>query len=275
MKYLITALLFVVMSPAATAYAAEAVRAEAARAADGPAATVLGAGDIVKITVFQNPDMTTEARISEGGTITFPLLGNVQVAGLTTAQAEQRIAEGLKKGGYVVQPQVNLFLSQLRSRQVSVLGQVSRPGKYPMEEASMKLVDLLAMAGGSTGADTVTIMRRNGSGYNKSEIDIPELFLKGDLSSNIEVGNGDIVYVQRAPMFYVYGEVGRPGAYKLERNMTVMQALASAGGITPRGTNRGIKVTRRREESAVQDITVRPVDVIQPDDVIYVRQSWF
>lgn len=237
--------------------------------------TVLGVGDVVKITVFQNPDMTTEARISESGTITFPLLGAVRVAGMTPAQAERSIADGLKKGGYVVQPQVNVFLVQLRSRQVPVLGQVNKPGKYPLEESSTKLTDLLAMAGGSTGADTVTVMKKNGNGYKKVEVDLPELFLKGDLSSDLQVSNGDIVYVQRPPVFYVYGEVARPGVYRLERKMTVMQALATAGGLTPRGTDRDIGITRRNESDEVQRINTGLNDLVRQDDVIYVRQSWF
>lgn len=237
--------------------------------------TVLGVGDVVKITVFQNPDMTTEARISEAGTITFPLLGAVRVAGMTPAQAERSIADGLKKGGYVVQPQVNVFLVQLRSRQVPVLGQVNKPGKYPLEESSTKLTDLLAMAGGSTGADTVTVMKKNGNGYKKVEVDLPELFLKGDLSSDLQVSNGDIVYVQRPPVFYVYGEVARPGVYRLERKMTVMQALATAGGLTPRGTDRDIGITRRNESDEVQRINTGLNDLVRQDDVIYVRQSWF
>lgn len=254
----------------------------AARPAAAPAAsdasqtnTVLGVGDVLKITVFQNPDMTTEARISEAGTITFPLLGTVRVAGMTPAQAENTIAEGLKKGGYVVQPQVNVFLVQLRSRQVPVLGQVTKPGKYPLEESSTKLTDLLAMAGGSTGADTVTVMKKDGNGYKKVEVDLPELFLKGDLSPDLQVSNGDIVYVQRPPVFYVYGEVARPGVYRLERKMTVMQALATAGGLTPRGTDRDIGITRRDDSDQVQRVNTNLNDLVKQDDVIYVRQSWF
>lgn len=262
---------------------AGAPRAASAAPAAGAAAdrrteqtnTVLGVGDVVKITVFQNPDMTTEARISESGTITFPLLGSVRVAGMTPAQAERSIADGLKKGGYVVQPQVNVFLVQLRSRQVPVLGQVNKPGRYPLEESSTKLTDLLAMAGGSTGADTVTVMKKSGNGYKKVEVDLPELFLKGDLSSDLQVSNGDIVYVQRPPVFYVYGEVARPGVYRLERKMTVMQALATAGGLTPRGTDRDIGITRRNESDEVQRINTGLNDLVQQDDVIYVRQSWF
>jgi len=252
-----------------------AVPGMAADARGGESNAVLGVGDVVRITVFQNPDMTTETRISEAGTITFPLLGTVKVAGLTPSQAERSIATGLQKGGFVVQPQVNVFLVQLRSRQVPVLGQVNKPGKYALEEASTKLTDLLALAGGSSGSDTVTVMKKSGNGYEKIEIDLPELFLKGDLSNDLQLSNGDIVYVQRPPVFYVYGEVARPGVYRLERKMTVMQALATAGGLTPRGTDRDIGITRRDDKDQIQRVTTNLSDFVRQDDVIYVRQSWF
>lgn len=263
-------------SYAATATGTTAGTAQAARTY-GPARTdnVLGVGDVVKVTVFQNPDMTTETRVGDDGTITFPLLGTVRVAGLTPAQAEARIADGLKSGKFVVQPQVNLFVVQLRSRQVPVLGQVSRPGKYALEETSTKLTDLLALAGGSTGSDTVTLMKKNGDGYEKVEVDLPELFLKGDMGDNLQVNNGDIVYVPRAPVYYVYGEVARPGVYRLERKMTLMQALATAGGLTPRGTDKDIMVTRRDGEDHEKRVGIKLDDLVRQDDVIYVKQSWF
>ena len=87
--------------------------------------------------------------------------------------------------------------------------------------------------------------------------------------------NGDIVYVQRAPVFYVYGEVSRPGVYRLERKMTLMQALATAGGLTPRGTDKDITVTRRDGKENLQRAGINLYDMVKQDDVIYVRQSWF
>lgn len=236
---------------------------------------VLGVGDVVKITVFQAPDMTTETRVTEAGTISFPLLGTVRVAGLTTTEAEARIAEGLKKGRFVVQAQVNILVLQTRSRQVSVLGQVARPGKYPIEEANTKLTDLLALAGAGIGSDVVNVMKNGGGKYKKIDVDIPALFLTGDLSKDFELGHGDIVYVQRAPVFYIYGEAARPGAYRLERKMTVMQALALAGGLTQRGTERDIKVYRRDASDTVQPLVLDLNDVVQQDDVIYIRRSLF
>lgn len=236
---------------------------------------VVGVGDYLKVTVFQNPDMTTETRVTDEGTITFPLLGAVPVAGLTTTQIETRVADGLKKNRILVAPQVTVVVMQIRSRQISVLGQVAKPGKYPMEEAGNKLTAALAIAGGSIGADTVTVMRLRDGRYQKVEIDIPDLFLRGDLSKDMEVNHGDIVYVQRAPMFYIYGEAARPNAYRLERKMTIMQALAMAGGLTLRGTERDIKVYRRSADDKMQQLVLGLQELVMPDDVIYIRQSLF
>lgn len=238
-------------------------------------AGALGSGDVVKITVFQHPDMTTEARVSESGTITFPLLGGVSLVGLTPVQAETRIAEGLKKGGFIVNPQVNLYVLQARSRQIAALGQVARTGRYPMDDVSTRLLDLLSTAGGSVGADVVTLMRKSGDGYVKHEVNVPEMFLTSDMSKNMELENGDIVFVQRAPVFYIYGETARPGAYRVERKMTVRQAVALSGGITPRGTERDIRVFRRDAEDNIRELTVQLNDPVQQDDVIHVRQSLF
>src|SRR6266496_3458686 len=131
----------------------------------GQSRETLGEGDSVRITVFQNPDLTTETRISERGTITFPLIGEIAIAGLTPAGAEARIAEQLIEGKSVLKPQVSLNVIRVRSRQVSVLGQVARPGRYPLDDTSSNLTDILALAGGisSTGDDKVTVMiARNG-----------------------------------------------------------------------------------------------------------------
>src|SRR5581483_5544464 len=158
----------------------------------------LGAGDSVRITVFQNPDLTTETRVSERGTIVFPLIGEVVVGGQTPIGAGARIAEQLKQGNFIRNPQVSVAVLQVRSRQVSVLGHVVRPGRYALDDTDPTLTDMLALAGGidPSGADTVTVVgKRNGS-EKKLEINIPEMMRKGDMSLNVEIENGDTIYVQ-------------------------------------------------------------------------------
>lgn len=237
----------------------------------------LGPGDVIKITVFQNPDLTTEARVSEANAITFPLVGSVIVGGVTVPMAEQRIAKALADGGFVLQPQVNVLPVQVRGSQVAVLGQVNRPGRFPLETFNTRLSDMLAMAGGiaSSGADTVIVTGvRSGKAFRK-EVDIAAMYLNNSTDDDILLAGGDSLFVQRAPSFYIYGEVQRAGVYRLERNMTLIQALATGGGLTPRGTQRGITVHRRDAAGKIQSIKPGLSDTLQPDDVVYVQESLF
>lgn len=237
----------------------------------------LGPGDAIRITVFQNPDLTTEARIAEQGTILFPLIGEVALGGQTPASAAHVIADRLRRGNFMLDPQVNVSVTQVRSRQVSVLGQVARPGRYPLDDARTRLTDVLALAGGiaPTGADTVTVMLSRNGTTTKREIDVSGMYRGGDLSANIELRNGDEVFVPVAPVFYIYGEVQRPGAYRLQPDMVVMHALSLGGGLTQRGTQRGLKIHRRLPDGTVHRLDVEPTDPVRADDVIYVKEALF
>ncbi len=237
----------------------------------------LATGDVIRVTVFQNPDLSIEARVSETGAISYPLLGSVSIGNLTLPQAEKKIADSLKDGNFVKQPQVSILVTQVRGHQVSVLGQVGRPGRFPLELADTKLTDILATAGGvsATGADTVVLVgRRNGQPY-RAEIDLPGIFGPGRRGEDVVLQNGDVIWVERAPVIYMYGEIARPGALRLERGMSLVQALAGAGGITQRGTARGLKVHRREADGKVQILDVQMNDSLRADDVVYVRESVF
>ena len=237
----------------------------------------LGPGDVLKITVYNNPDLSTEAQVSSSGRITFPLVGEVDVGGLDAATVEARLTQLLSERKLLVNPQVNVLVSQYRSQQVSVLGQVTRPGKIPLDAAS-SLTDLLASAGGisPTGADFVVVVSKAGDGtVRRREVDLNSMLLGSDLAENVKVTNGDIIYVPRAPMFYIYGEVQNPGTYRLEREMTVMQALSVGGGLTPRGTQRGLQVHRRDGQGATQTLAPRLTDRLRENDVVFVKESLF
>jgi polysaccharide export outer membrane protein len=236
----------------------------------------MGTGDVLRITVYGQPDLTTEARVGESGSITFPLIGDVKLAGVTPAQGETEIAQRLKKGGFIVEPFVSLNVVQYRGQQVSVLGRVNRPGKYPMEKIS-RVSDALALAGGiiPDGADVITLVRERDGKTEYREIDVVALFKPGGEAANELVQDGDVINVARQPMFYIYGEVQRPGAFRLEQNMTVVQALSMGGGITPRGTQRGIKIMRRDAKGVMQKLDAELADPVKKDDVIYVKESLF
>lgn len=236
----------------------------------------LAAGDIVRIQVFQNPDLTTETRVSESGSISFPLVSSVEVGGLSVAAAEQKIASALKDGRFIREPQVTMILLQIRGNQVSVLGQVNRPGRFPLETLS-RVSDMLAAAGGVTPAgDDYAIVTgiREGKPFRKV-IDIPALYLAEGSDDDISLKGGDTVYVHRAPMFYIYGEAQRPGAYRIERGMTVRQALAQGGGPTARGSEWWLRLHRKNAEGIVERLSPEMTDAVQPDDIIYVRESIF
>jgi polysaccharide export outer membrane protein len=239
--------------------------------------SVLGPGDVVRITVYQNPDLNTETRISELGSINFPLIGQVPVGGSTLTQAEQAIAKKLRDGGFVLRPQVSMQLVSIRSNQISILGQVNKPGRYPIDLAGSRVSEMVALAGGvlPSGADVVTLVGSRNGNPIKMDIDLPAIMQAGKNELDVTVENGDIIYVDRAPVAYIYGEVQHPGPLRIERGMTLLQALATAGGVTARGTEKGIRVTRREGNGTVHVSEMRMNDLVERDDVIYVKESLF
>jgi len=236
----------------------------------------LGPGDAIKVQVYQNPDLTLEARVSEGGSISYPLVGSVPIGGMSISEAEKKIADALRSKQILKQPQVNIVLLQVRGNQVSVLGQVQRPGRFPLETTTVRVSDMLAAAGGvtATGDDVLVVSgSRDGQPFRKS-IDIPNLF-KGDRSADdILLQPGDTLFVNKAPTFYIYGEAQRPGTYRIERGMTVLQALAQGGGPTNRGSER-VRLNRTRPDGSVVQMEPRLTDPVLPGDVLFVKESLF
>ena len=254
-----------------------------AQAATAPAANdtqrdyVLGAGDVVRISVFQNADLSLEARVSEGGSISYPLLGSVKLGGLSVQQAEKAIADGLRNGQFVKQPQVGILVVQVRSNQASVLGLVNRPGRYPIEVTGMRMSELVALAGGIAqgGSDVVSLTGTRNGVPMRVQIDLPGLFNASNNANDPVVLNGDVVFVDRMPLVYVYGEVQRPGALRIERGMTVLQGLAASGGLTQRGTEKGIRLHRKSADGKVQVLQPAMDDKVLDGDVVFVRESLF
>jgi polysaccharide biosynthesis/export protein len=259
-----------------------AAQAQTAAAAAPAAAAAqseyrLGSGDVVRIVVFQNPDLTIETRVTEAGVVSYPLLGSIRLGGLSVTAAEKLIADGLKSGNFVRSPQVTMIVLQVRGSQASVLGQVNRPGRYPLELADMRMTDLLALAGGATGGggDMVVLTgTRNGQPF-RTEIDLPSVFAAGGRAKDVTIQNGDVLWIDRQPIVYIYGEVQRPGPMRLEREMTLMQALATGGGLTQRGTDKGIRVHRKGSEGKVEIVNPDMSEKLRDGDVVFVRESLF
>ena len=238
----------------------------------------LAPGDFIRIQVFQNPDLTLETRVTENGAISYPLIGAARIGGLTLAAAEQAIAAALRDGGFIKQPQVIIVLLQNRGNQVSVLGQVNRPGRFPLDTVTTRLSEMVANAGGiaPSGADVVILTGVRDGKPLRREVDVPGIYLNNSIQNDVVLAGGDVIYVDRGPMFYIYGEIQRPGSYRVERNMTVRQALAQAGGLTPRGTDRGLGLFRRGGDSAVEALKSPDLsDPVRRDDILYVPKSLF
>jgi len=225
----------------------------------------LGPGDTVHVVVYQQPDLTTDARINERGSIEMPLIGGIKLAGLSTAEAASAIADALKQGQYLKAPQVAVALTTVRSRQVSMLGLILHPGRYPLEESHSRLPDLIAAAGGiaAGGSEEVTVIRDG-----KTE-------KVNALAKEYELKAGDTIYIDRAPVFYIYGEVIHSGAYPVKAGMTVMQAISIGGGITPRGSENRVKLRRVSPDGKTREYDATLIDQVKADDVIFVKESLF
>lgn len=240
---------------------------------------LVGSQDVLKITVFEYPDLGTEVRVSEEGKITFPLLGEISAKNLTTRQIEKEIAQKLAVGNFVKEPQVSVFVQQYRGRKVTIIGEVVKPGQYEIVGPTT-LLDTISQALGmnQNAGYLLTVFRKEpGAGVRdatkKIAVDVDRLLKGGDLSQDVELQNGDVIYVPKT-IFYIYGEVNRPGAYRLEKGITVKRAIAIAGGLTPKGTERRIEITRRyddKETASGADID----DLVSGDDVIRIKESIF
>lgn len=236
----------------------------------------ISAGDLVRITVYDNPDLSTETRISSQGMVLFPLIGEVNVAGATAVEASTRIAKALEKGGFIKKPQVNLVVLDFKGKEVSVLGRCNRPGKFSLQQAS-KISDVLALAGGTTpdAADSLTLITRRNGKQEHIKVDLAALWREGGDQYDVEVVGGDLLYIPRESRFYIYGEVQRPGVFRLEPEMMLVQALSVGGGLTLRGTQKGIRILRRGTDGVMQTIEAKLSDSVLPDDVVYVKESLF
>lgn len=270
------------LAPHAAAPAANVAPAPAAPTLQEPAPVAdpvikLGVGDTVAIDVYGKPELKTTTYVSDDGSVLVPLAGAVPVAGLSPAGAATRIANAYKQGEFLVNPQVSITVVSSRSRQMSVLGQVVKEGRYTFESNST-VFDVLALAGGrkEEGARVVYLLRTDARGTTtRTPIDLDSLADPTADLPQIRFEAGDTLYVPRASHFYVQGEVTSPNQYLLDGEMTVMEAIARAGGITRRGSSSRIEIKRRQPDGSYVTVHPKPTDRVQADDVIRVKESIF
>jgi len=238
---------------------------------------VVGEGDILRIRVYDHPDLESTVRVSGAGTIVLPLLGEIEVRGLSVSKVTQRVSQ-LLADGYIVNPQVSVFVEEFRSKKVIILGQVEKPGLYELRGITTFL-ELISKAGGLTNdaGDQASIKRRPAAGGQDEKIltiDMKQLVEQGDTLLNISIQDGDTIYISKAGLYYVTGEVKKPDAYKFE-STSVIKAITKAGGLTDKASARNVKIIRKvlGEEVVLEKVAMD--EPVQPDDVIVVPESFF
>jgi polysaccharide export outer membrane protein len=242
---------------------------------------VAGAQDVLKITVYDEAGLSGTFRVDTDGAIQYPFLGRVVVAGKTLPQIEETLKTQLE-AGFVRRAEVAVEIDQYRVRSIFVIGEVRTPGKYPMG-AQMSLIEALAAAGSVTptaGGDVLILhaaMPTTAQNAEAPEVAPEERTTRVSLADvqvgrqNVLLNEGDTVFVQKAEKFFITGQVKSPGAYTYERNLTVLQALALAGGISDKGSGRRMKVIRFVNGKKVEK-GIDMEDVIEPGDTIVVPQ---
>jgi polysaccharide export outer membrane protein len=263
------------------------VKAEERRASDsgtsGEASSLLrlGAGDLLEVGVYNVPELTTKARVGNSGDVYLPLIDYVHVGGLTVEEAQTLIAKRLEDGGFVRNPHVTIFLDESPSQGVTILGEVFKPGIYPLL-GDRRLYDLISAAGGFNPAAgrKVSIIRQH-SATGPITVNLPRN-LADDLEDDIEIFPGDTITVPRAPIIYVVGDVGRPAGLLVDNgSLTVLQALALAGGPNHTAKMSGVRIIRKGPSGMTETrvplkrmLEAKSPDItLQADDILFVPLS--
>lgn len=236
---------------------------------------ILGPGDVLQISVYDNEDLLTLTRVGDDGLIMMPLLGQINVQGLSVSEASEKIAQ-LLADGYIITPQVNIFVKEFRSKKAIILGRVRNPGIIEMSGPTTFL-EIISKAGGLAEdyGETATIKRLENDEDNVIVVDLQSLVEGGDLSQNITIRDGDTIYISKSGMCYVSGEVKTPDAYRCGNKMTIIKLITLAGGFTGKAFRTGVRIVRvvNGEKTIFENVEMdMPV---QPDDVIIVPESFF
>lgn len=245
---------------------------------------VIGAQDVLTIQVFDQADLGGKYAVEADGTFSFPLIGRIKAAGFTIRQFEDELRKKLADG-YFRNPQVTVAVEQYRSQRVFVMGEVRSPGPVPLT-GGMNLVEALARAGSTmaSASGEVIVVRapqREDRPLMPTEKGAAEIFRasvrdleSGSLRQNIELQDGDTLFVPRAESVYVFGQVRNPNAYPIQKDTTVLQALSLAGGTTEHAALNRIKIVRIEKGEKVE-IKVKLTDIVRAGDTIIVPERYF
>src|SRR5215813_8938851 len=204
-------------------------------------------GDLLHISVFDAPELEQRGRVNDSGVISLSMIGAVKVAGMTPFDAAQAVREKYITGDYLKNPQVSVMVEEYATENVSVLGQVNRPGGIPIV-TPRSILDVIAMAGGLTPiADRHVTVQRKDSTSDRVTVYIPNDSTTALNQTVVQVYPGDTVIVPKAPIVYVLGDVAHPGGYPMENDsqMTVLQSIATAGGAAKTASEGKVRLIRR------------------------------
>ena len=245
---------------------------------------VIGGQDVLTIAVYDQAELSGKFTVDPDGTLTFPLLGRVKAGGLTLRGLEEDLKKRLSDG-YIRNPQVSVAMETYRSQRIFVMGEVRAPGAYQLT-GEMTVIEAIARAGSTTpaAADEAMIVRpKEGqttgpvlptdSDSTVIRVNLREI-QEGALSKNIQLRDGDTLLVQKARLVYVFGQVKAPGAYPVDKDTTVLQALSLSGGVTDRGSTGRIKIVRT-VDGKKKEIKVKLTDIVEPGDTIIVAERFF
>ena len=242
---------------------------------------VAGEGDQLLVTVFGQPDLGADVVVGTNGSISLPLVGTLLVKGKTASEIANLFADRLLQGQYLLNPKVAVKLGQQISRSFSVLGEVLRPGRFPLQ-GSITVLDALSLAGGvSPRADKyLRILRRSGVDGQTELAQFASIRLDFDDEKSQEqfiakILPNDVLIVGQQKNFYVYGEVRRPGMYPMEDELNVMRVLSIGGGMTERGSNSRIVIHRKALDGQLKEVAARITDVVLPGDVVFINERIF
>ena len=245
---------------------------------------VLGAQDVVNITVLGEDDLSRKYTIEQDGSFTFPLIGRVTARGLTLRALEQELRTKLISGGFLKNPEVSVAVDAYQSQRIMVWGQVNQPGEYQLS-GDTTLLSALAKAGSvtaSAGSEAVIVRAGKAPAGDSGESPEPEIIRidltelqAGNLALNVPLRDGDTINVPKAQSVFVSGHVKNPGGYAVEDGMTVLQVLSLAGGLTDRGSDRRINIIRTVDGKKKELKGVKLTSVVQPGDTIVVGQRIF
>ena len=231
----------------------------------------LGAGDEIEVTVFQHPELNNKAVISESGKVNFALIGTIDLKGKTESEVSKTLTDAYSSGGFINNPQIFVVVNYL-SRTASVIGRVHKPGQY-MISTGETILDFISKAGGikDDGSSVISLYRDKGEAIKINLFRSTD----GKINRNSAIQKGDVIRVTEAEVYFTSGEVNKPNSYLLSENMTLRQGISVSGGMTDKATEKGLRIIRKAPDGSLVNREASLDEIIQPSDIIFVKESLF